>query len=110
MRFCKTEPTQPFCKPVSVRIVPENSAPIDARADGVIQGTWHIYSGLTWYKFFNTNKNAEFQPHPLFLQGIGKLVDKNYYILYFVNQKGPTNNVLLVLQGGGTLWMVSEQD
>jgi hypothetical protein len=50
--FCKTEPTQPFYNPVSIRIVPENSASLDAPADDVMQGTWRIYSGLTWHEFF----------------------------------------------------------
>jgi hypothetical protein len=46
MLFCKTKSTQPFYNPVSIRIIPENSASLDAPADDVMQGDRRIYSGL----------------------------------------------------------------
>jgi len=61
--------TQSFYNPVSIRIVSENSAPIDAPADDVMQGTQRIYSGLTWYKFFNINKKEARNVNPIFHSG-----------------------------------------
>ena len=59
--------TEPFQKPVSIRIVFKNVSSLDTPAYDMMQGTRRIYSGLTWHvtSLPQTNEKKRLNSTPL---------------------------------------------